>query len=357
MNRLGLKRFPLGLYLLLGLLAAAAMIVFFSGPNGAAGVLTDPALLQRRILWPLLRLTCFISIGLFAGQVIEALGWTDRLTLLARPFMHRAHLSPQMGAAFTTAFASGTAALSMLMAFHREGRLNRRELTLAVLLNTFPSFFLHLPTTFFVLLPLVGRAGLLYLLLNLAAAVIRLLVALFASKRLLPRPSETYTPAKTTDSAPWREVIKSTARKFRHRILRVLMIVLPVYIVVVIASDAGLFVWLRRILAESVTSSLIPVEAFSVVLFSLVAEFTSGYAAAGAMLESGALSVSQTVLALLFGNILAAPVRALRHQLPYYMGIFTPKLGLGLMAASQAFRMLSLLLVGGGFITCLVLFS
>ncbi len=347
MNRRGLKRLPPGLYLLLGLLAGAVVIALLWGPNEAAAVFTNPAVFMQRVLWPLLRLAFFISIGVFAGQVIEGLGWTDRISLLARPFMLWAHMSHRMGAAFTTAFVSGTASLSMLMEFHREGVLTRKELTITVLLNTFPSFFLHLPTTFFVLIPLVGRAGLLYLLLAFSAAVIRLVSALAASRALLPPPSSAPPVQDNRVCAlDWPRVLKESSSKFRIRIVRILMIVLPVYVIVVIASDAGLFVWLRHILAARFTSSFIPIEAFSVVLFSLVAEFTSGYAAAGAMLESGALTVNQTVLALLLGNILAAPVRALRHQLPYYMGIFTPKLGLGLMAAGQLFRLLSLALMG-----------
>ena len=64
------------------------------------------------------------------------------------------------------------------------------------------------------------------------------------------------------------------------------------------------------------------------------------------MLESGALTVFQTVLALLVGNIIAAPVRALRHQMPYYMGIFGPKLGTRLVIISQTFRIASLLISG-----------
>jgi hypothetical protein len=347
------KRLPTGLYILLGLLACAVVTALIWGPHEAVGVFKDPALFLGRIVWPLLRLTFFISLGLFAGQIIEGLGWADRLSLLARPFMGWAHMSHHMAAAFTTAFVSGTASLSMLMEFYREGALNQRQLILCVLLNTFPSFFLHLPTTFFILIPLVGRAGLLYLLLVLAAAVIRLLAALAASRALLPPPSAPPPAEKENRSFEWPVVLKESAEKFRVRIVRILMIVLPVYVIVVIASDAGLFAWLRHILAARFTSTFIPIEAFSVVLFSLVAEFTSGYAAAGAMLESGALTVSQTVLALLLGNILAAPVRALRHQLPYYMGIFTPGLGLGLMAASQLFRLAGLALVGSLFLACI----
>ena len=127
------------------------------------------------------------------------------------------------------------------------------------------------------------------------------------------------------------------------------MIILPVYVIILLISDMGFFLWLRKILAQGISVAFIPVEAMSVVVFSLVAEFTSGYAAAGAMLESGALTVFQTVLALLIGNIIAAPVRALRHQMPYYMGIFGPKLGTRLVVISQTFRVASLVISGVAF--------
>jgi hypothetical protein len=108
----------------------------------------------------------------------------------------------------------------------------------------------------------------------------------------------------------------------------------------------GFFLWLRQIFARGFSSLFVPVEAMSIVVFSLVAEFTSGYAAAGAMLDAGSLNIFQTVMALLLGNIIAAPVRALRHQMPYYMGIFTPGLGIRLMLASQGFRIGSLIIAG-----------
>jgi hypothetical protein len=64
------------------------------------------------------------------------------------------------------------------------------------------------------------------------------------------------------------------------------------------------------------------------------------------MLDAGTLSVFQVVIALLAGNIIAAPVCALRHQMPYYMGIFTPGLGICLMLVSQGVRIGSLIFVG-----------
>lgn len=339
------KKAPLLLYIILSLLTACAIIAFVSGALDTVGIFKDPSSLWKRVLWPLTRLSVFISIGLFVGQFIEGVGWTDRLSVMARPFMRWGHLSHQMGAVFTTAFFSGTTSLSMLMSFHQEGTLSRREMTLSVLLNTFPSFFLHLPTTFFILLPLVGKAGAIYLSLTFGAALLRLCAILAWTHFALPE-TDGYLPEKKSEERNWKVLLRKISKKFKTRITRILIIVLPVYLVVVLISDMGFFLWLRQWFAHGFSNLFVPVEAMSIVIFSLVAEFTSGYAAAGAMLENGTLNVFQTVLALLLGNIIAAPVRALRHQMPYYMGIFSPGLGVRLIIASQLFRISSLVIVG-----------
>lgn len=336
------------LYFLLLLLAAVTFWAFLCGAIHAE-FLYHPDRVWKRLLWPLIRLTSLISVGLLAAQIIEGLGWTDRLAVMARPFMRWGHLTDQMGAVFTASFFSGTASLSMLMSFHKDGMISRKEVTCSVLLNTFPTFFLHLPTTFFILLPLAGTAGALYLGITFAAALLRLGAILIFTRVSLPPAGGGYVPAEP--KRKWlRDLLKETLKKFRTRIGRILMIVLPVYVVISVVSEMGFFGWLRDQVAYGISSRLVPVEAMSVVIFSLMAEFTSGYAAAGAMLEAGTLSTSETVLALLVGNILAAPIRAVRHQLPYYMGIFTPGMGTWLMIASQAYRILSLILVGLVFI-------
>ena len=60
------------------------------------------------------------------------------------------------------------------MSSYQDGEFPRRELQLSYLLNTgLPGFVLHLPTTFFILVPLTRTAGLIYLGLNLLAALLR----------------------------------------------------------------------------------------------------------------------------------------------------------------------------------------
>jgi hypothetical protein len=332
-------------YAILGLFLAAGLLVFMSGSLATGGLLRDLSQTWQKLIWPLVRLTGFVSLGIFLGLLIEALGWTDRLAVLARPFMAWGHLSDQMGAAFTTAFVSGTASLSMVATFHREGSLSRREITLSVLLNNLPTFLRHLPTSSLIILSLVGKAGVVYLGLLLVAAMIRLLTILIYTHFSLPKPEITVR-GKGSEVKPWPIAFREAGKVLPFRLFQILQIVVPVYLIMVLASDMGLFLWLRRAVASKVTSQFIPLEAMSVVVFSLAAESTSGYTAAGALLETGALTATQTVLALLLGSIIATPVRALRHQMPYYMGIFAPRLGVRLILVTQVFRLASLITVG-----------
>ena len=86
-------------------------------------------------------------------------------------------------------------------------------------------------------------------------------------------------------------------------------------------------------------------KAVTIITLQVAAEFTAGLAAAGALLQNGSMDYQHVVLALLVGNVLSSPIRAMRHQFPYYAGIFNPRLALQLIAFSQTFRTLSIALV------------
>ncbi len=303
-----------------------------------------------RLIRPLVRLLGFILVGLAAGQMIEAMGWTRALALAARPVFRFGRLGHRCGAAFMAAFVSGVTANAMLVEFFREGKITRQQLFLTNFVNQFPAFFLHLPTTFFIVMPLTGRAGALYFLLTFAAALLRTLLLLCYGRLRLPLPPAE-APATATDDRPtrgarWKDMLAGVRRKLPRRITMVAVYVVPIYVAVFMANTMGWFDFMRDALAHLVVSSFIPVESLSVVVLSFVAEFTSGFAAAGALLDAGVLTVKQTVLALLTGNILAFPIRALRHQLPHYMGIFEPKMGAQLLVMGQALRVGSVALAG-----------
>ncbi len=73
---------------------------------------------------------------------------------------------------------------------------------------------------------------------------------------------------------------------------------------------------------------------------------------AGAVLQTGALTAADVVLALLVGNIFSTPMRALRHQLPAYSGLFYPRLALRLILANQTLRAVSMTFVTMAYYYC-----
>ncbi|NOX32387.1 MAG: nucleoside recognition protein [Deltaproteobacteria bacterium] len=309
------------------------------------------ALCIKKLGIPLFRLIVFISIGLFAGQLIESLGWTRQVAVLARPFFRFSNLGNKCSAAFTTAFISGASANAMLLDFYEDGKISRMQLFLSNFVNQFPAFFLHLPTTLFIILPLTGKAGLLYLIITFLATVLRTSCFLVFGRLYLKKHNNDQIqiqadPTGKDEKKDISAILSKIKLKLPSRITNIIIWVLPIYTFVFILNLNGFFDYLNKSMSHFITLTIIPVQSFSVVILSFAAEFTSGFAAAGALMNAGVLSMKETVIALLLGNILAFPIRALRHQLPRYMGIFSPKMGLQLLLSGQLFRILSIIFLG-----------
>ena len=308
--------------------------------------------ITAQLLWPLFRLMLFISLGLVIGQMIELSGWTRVLGAWVGPLFRFGNLNTQCSAAFTTAFFSGVAANAMLLDFYKENRISRRQLFLTNFINQFPAYFLHLPTTFFIVMPLTGWAGMRYFAITFSAVLLRtamLLVYGHRSKQLRmvsDQSPDNKSSVPLVDQKKSKSVLEGIRNRFPGRMVNITIYVVPVYVLVFVLNASGVFNLVRSWLAGYVTAKFVPVESLSVVILSFAAEFTSGFAAAGALMDAGMLTVKQTVMALLMGNIVAFPIRAIRHQLPRYIGIFSPKMGTQLLLMGQGFRILSLLIVG-----------
>ncbi len=302
--------------------------------------------------WPLLKLVFFVSLGLLAGNFIEALNWTRTAARLAGPLIRVGHLSDTTGASFSLAFFSGIAANTMLAEAYDQGRLDKKELVLANLFNTLPTYFLHLPTVFFLTAPLIKAAAFLYVGLTLAAALLRTAFILLVGRSLLPaRPIGNLRDVlKDKKRLTLREALVEAWKRFRKRIRKIITFTVPIYTLIFIMTRAGLFSWLEHQLTEHLTMlAWLDPRSFGIVIGHVAAEFAAGLAVAGALIEAGTLGTREVVLALLVGNVLASPVRVFRHQFPYYAGIFNPRLAMELICYSQAFRIGSVVLVGIGY--------
>lgn len=298
--------------------------------------------------WPLVRLSFFISFGLIIGNLIEALNWTHGVARIATPLIKRAHLKDTSGAAFSMAFFSGVAANTMLSEAYETGRLTRKELILSNLFNSLPTYFLHLPTMFFITAPFLGGAAVLYVGLTLCSAFLRTgFIVLWGRITLPTLPDGCVTCELDGQKSPtWREAVKKALKRFNKRIRKVLTFTVPIYILVFVLNKAGAFKAFEHFLADNLTFlSWLHPKAISIVVFHVASEFTAGLAVASALLEADAIPVRDVVLALLVGNVLSSPMRAFRHQFPFYAGIFRPALAARLITYSQTLRAVSVAIV------------
>lgn len=330
--------------LLAGLLISG--IVLAAGLAWVDGV--TAAKLPGRLLLPLSRMLAFVCIGLVVAQAIDHTGWTRKLGALAAPVFRFANLGHRCSAAFTAAFFSGVSANAMLLDFYKEKQITRRQLFLTNFINQFPAFFLHLPMTFFIVVPLTRTAGLLYFLLTFLATCVRTFLFILFGRFFVK--AQNIGPVVGDDlqgvSKKKKPLMQSLKEKFPPRFSRVMAFVVPVYTVVYVLTAAGAFDAVETFMTRFAVQKFVPAQSLSVVVLSFASEFTAGFAAAGALMDAGTITVKQTVIALLLGNIIAFPIRAIRHQLPRYMGIFSPGMGLAMLLMGQGFRMASIIFVG-----------
>ena len=302
--------------------------------------------LWDKLIWPLCRLLIFISIGLIIANLLESLNWTRRISALARPLVRFGHLSEQVGAAFSMAIVSGVAANTMLSEAYEKEQIDRKELILANLFNSLPTYFLHLPTVILITLPFIRGAAVIYVGITFGAALLRTLAIVLLSRILLPKPS---VPVSLDDADPaprnWPALATKAWKRFKRRMKKIVLFTVPIYILIFIMNRLEFFTTLETFLSSQL--DFIPYlspQGMGIIVLMIAAELTAGIAAAGALLQDGVMNYNEIVFALLIGNILSSPLRAVRHQFPYYAGIFKPKLAGELIIYNQGFRTVSLIL-------------
>ena len=91
--------------------------------------------------------------------------------------------------------------------------------------------------------------------------------------------------------------------------------------------------------------SFLKPQMMGIIIFHLAAELGPALGAAGSLLQEGALTSHEIIVALLVGNIVSTPMRAIRHQLPAYSGFYRPTMALWLIIINQGLRAISMIAV------------
>ena len=120
----------------------------------------------------------------------------------------------------------------------------------------------------------------------------------------------------------------------------------PVYIIMYLLQRYGLFTAAEEWLAMHMEwLAFLKPQAMGIIVLHLAAELGAALGAAGSVLQTGGLEARDVVLALMVGNILSTPMRAIRHQLPAYAGFYRPALALRLILANQGLRAVSMAVI------------
>ena len=243
---------------------------------------------------------------------------------------------------------SPAAANGLLSDSHNLGELSSNELMLANLFNSLPAYLVHTPTIFLLTWPVLGTPALVYVGLTFIAAAGRTGFTVVLSRWLLPPPPPGCIACQNIKQAgtSWRDALNKAWRRFLRRLPKLVYFTAPIYVLMFCMQRYGYFALAEAWLADHMGwHSFLKPQAMGIIVLHLAAELGAALGAAGSVLQTGGLSPRDVVLALMVGNILSTPMRAIRHQLPSYAGFFRPALALRLILANQGLRAASMTVV------------
>lgn len=282
------------------------------------------------------------GVGVIVAEFIVALDWVNKIAWITGPLTRLGHLKPECGASFLTAFLSPSAGNAMLVRHHEAGRITRKELIIAAIVNTFPGIVMHWRTVLPIAVPLIGIYAFVYYGFLLLVGLLKTIAALLAGRVLLElEPDNAHAGISSAEkhktvSPSWTLWVES-AKKSRKIIFRVIKTTIPVTAIMFVLIHAGMFDIVNKWLSG--LTALLPLspKALSVVATRLASN-VGAFTVAGNLLYASKISGREAVLSLLVGNFLASGIN-LRFLIPYYLGIFGPGTGWQVLAISTGLRM------------------
>ncbi|WP_456486723.1 nucleoside recognition domain-containing protein [Candidatus Alkanophaga liquidiphilum] len=299
-------------------------------------VLLGSSILASKLL---LKTLPFMLVGVILAEFIVALGVVEKLSWLAKPITNFSHLREECGVSFLLAFISPTAANAMLADYYEKGFIEKRELFIAAMINSFPAVVMHWRYLLPIVVPLLGIAGVIYfgmlMLVGLLKTTLLMLVGRFVLEGSGASPKSDARTGAKRPTLP--EAFHKSLHSSKPVMKRIVAITVPTMFVVCLLIEVGAFDALSSLLS-GVTSLLpVPPDALGVIAAHL-GHHTAACTVASGLLAAGRLSVRDVVITLLFGNVLASITTALRFFAPHYVSIFGPREGLELMTVSTAIR-------------------
>ncbi|QLC33426.1 nucleoside recognition protein [Halarchaeum sp. CBA1220] len=286
----------------------------------------------------------FISVGVFAANLLVDFGAVRYVAALAKPLTGPANLPSEVGSAILTTAASTTAGYGMLAEFRESGALDDRATLVAVTINTFFGFAQHVFTFYApVLIPILGlRMGLLYVGFRAGIALAITVLGVLAGALLLSdanvdraKLGDVEADAPGEEAKSTRAKLRSAAETTASRLRSILPRLLVVYLVleaVLMTVDVTRHTGPLNDVAVALTG--LPVESVPVVVAFTFNTTVGALTAASLVPET--LTVEQGVAAMLLGGVFSFAVSTFKRSIPFQYGIWGPTFGSKVIAVNVA---------------------
>ena len=297
-------------------------------------------------LWFLAKTLPFMIIGVIFAELIVALKLVDKIAFIARPITNFAHLRDECGASFLTAFASATSANAMLAAFYKDKIIEKRELFIASMMTSFPAIVMHWRPMLPVLIPLLGIVGIIYFAILTLVGLIKTILIMIAGRFLLEKKDRSqgqnceYGSAdedKPEKRPSLKEAVKISLQTSTPILKRIVAITIPTTFIVFILMEIGVFDILASYLSGVSTYFPIPAEGLAIIAAQF-GNFIAANTIASNLLTTGVLTGKEVVITLLVADVLATIMVTVRWLIPYYLGIFGPRIGTEIMVLATTIR-------------------
>ncbi|MBW2108683.1 MAG: nucleoside recognition protein [Deltaproteobacteria bacterium] len=275
-------------------------------------------------------------LGVILVNLLTNLNLLDRLTWAVRPITRFGNLRDECGLSFITAFGSPSAANAMLVDLYQRGEVGKKELFVASITNSFPAILMHWRSMLPVFVPLLGLTGLAYFGTLVLIGFLKTGLVLTVGRILLPKRAYRNLSKKNITRPAFAPALRESLSQSKSIMRRIVLITIPVTVATFYLIDLGAFDKLTEYLAGIVKYLPIPAEGVAII-GAQFANSVAAYTVASNLLVKGILTGYEIIVVLLVGNILTSIV-SLRYLIPYYMGIFGPRLGAELMIISMAIR-------------------
>lgn len=281
-----------------------------------------------RVAYLTFRVVPVIALAVFFSNLLIQYGIIKKLDFVVSPLTRGARLPRGSGAVIVTSLASGTASYSIMANFYHQGKMGASQVIVTSIMSTFFQVVHHFFTYYLpVVVPILGFfTGMLYASIKVAIGLAMTLSAVLIGRAFLPLPQGRLFGGGEEEEKGHRDKLEESLGSSFKTLKMILPRLYIIYIAVALLLAGGYLQSLGDFAEPLAGVFHLPGEAVTIIALQAF-DATSGFVLAGALLNSGGLSPSQTITALLLGTLITLSMTYAKHSLPSKIAFFGTRLG------------------------------